>query len=84
MGRDKKTRGLAAAIRERVAELGTSLEQGSVDLGLPKNQLSRWTRGAEPLPANYEVLMDFLGVSLDELGALIVRDQLTRSGLPRL
>jgi hypothetical protein len=80
----KKTagRGLGDAIREEVARRDTTLERASTDLGLVGNALSRWNTGIEPGAEFYGVLMDFLGVSLAELGALIVVDQLKRAGLP--
>lgn len=76
-------KGLGEALRERVEKDGTTLEKASLDLGLNPNSLSRWNTGIEPGPQFYGILMDFLGVSLPELGALIVEDQLRRSGLPR-
>lgn len=74
---------LGDAIRQKVAEKDTTLERASVELGLKPNALSRWNTGVEPTPENYAVLMKFLGVNLSELGALIVEEQLRRSGLPR-
>lgn len=82
-GRAAGNEGLGDAIKARVADLGTTMDRASIDLGLSPNALSRWNTGIEPTPAYYGVLMDFLGVTLAELGALIVEDQLRRSGLPR-
>lgn len=79
----KKNRGLGDAIREEVARRGTTLERASTDMGLVGNALSRWNTGIEPGAEFYGLLMEFLGVTLAELGALIVEDQLRRSGLPR-
>lgn len=76
-------KGLGQAIREKCAAEGVGLEQMSIDLGLSRNSLSRWNNGTEPGPENYGVLMDLLGVTLEQLGALIVEDQLKKSGLPR-
>ena len=78
-----KNQGLGEAIRARVDKDGTTLERASIDLGLAPNALSRWNTGIEPTPTYYALLMDYLGVTLPELGALIVEDQLRRSGLPR-
>jgi hypothetical protein len=75
--------GLGEAIRAKITEEDTTLENAALSLGLPPNALSRWNSGTEPGPQFYGVLMGFLGVSLSELGALIVEDQLRRSGLPR-
>ena len=75
-------RGLGEAIREKVAKDGTTMAQASIDLGLTPNALSRWNTGIEPTAPYYGLLMDYLGVSLEELGALILVDQLKRSGLP--
>ena len=80
--RQKSRKGLGDAIREKVAEQGTTMERASVALGQTNNALSRWNTGIEPKAEYYELLMDFLGVSLEELGALIVVDQLRRYGLP--
>ena len=78
-----KQQGLGDAIRAKLEELGTTMDRASVDLGLSPNALSRWNTGIEPKAEYYGVLMDFLGVTLEELGALIVVDQLKRAGLPR-
>lgn len=83
MRREPKTRGLADAIRAKVSEMGMSLEPASLEWTGQRNTFQRWTTGTEPKPENYAVLMEFLGVSLEELGALIVEDQLRKSGLPR-
>lgn len=79
----KKAWGLGDAIREEVARRNTTLERASTDMGLVGNALSRWNTGIEPGAEFYGVLMDFLGVTLAELGALIVVDQLKRAGLPQ-
>ena len=79
-----RQQGLGDAIRARVAELDTTMDRASVDMGVSPNALSRWNTGIEPTPAYYEVLMEFLGVSLDELGGLIVRQQAERAGYHHL
>lgn len=76
--------GLGEAIRAKCDRLGTTMSQASMDLGLPPNAMSRWNTGVLPTPIHYQVLMDFLGVSLDQLGALIVRQQAKRVGLTDL
>ena len=76
--RRKKAKGLGDAIRERVAEQGVSLEKASRDLGLSSNLLQRWTDYIEPKADSYEVLMDYIGVRLEELGGLILVDQLRK------
>lgn len=78
-----KEQGLSDAIRAKVDELGLTMVNASIEIGQAPNALSRWHNRIEPGPQYYGVLMDFLGVSLEELGAMIVRDQLTRAGLPR-
>jgi hypothetical protein len=67
----------------KVTADGVTLERASLDLDLVPNTLSRWKKGVEPGAEFYGVLCRWLGVSLEELGALIVEDQLRRSGLPR-
>lgn len=70
-------RSLGDAIRERVGN--DTLEAHSLACGWDKNQLSRWANGGvEPSPKSYEKLQEFLGVTLDELGALIVETQRRR------
>ena len=71
-------RGLGDAIWAQVGEDEETLEGASIRLGLKPNTLWRWTRGIEPTPPFYDTLMVYLGVTLDELGALIVADQLRR------
>lgn len=83
-GKRASNRGLSDAIRERVDELGVTLAEGSVQLGLKPNALSRWNTGIEPTPLYYELLMEFLGVSLEELAVLIVREQARRAGYDHL
>ena len=71
--------GLADAIRARLDEDEETLEGASVRLGLKPNTLWRWSsKLIEPTAPFYAVLTDYLGVTLDELGALIVADQLRR------
>ena len=69
------------AIREEVAQRGESLERVSTELGLIGNTLSRWSNGIEPKAQHYPVLMEFLNVDQDELGALIIEDQIRRWGV---
>lgn len=75
--------GLGQAIRDRCAEEDIGMQPKALELGLSKNMLIRWNNGTEPGAEYYGLLMDFLGVTLEELGELILVDQLTRAGLPR-
>lgn len=74
--------GLSDAIQAKVHERGKSMVHVSVEIGLTPNALSRWNNYIEPRAEFYATLMDFLGVKLEELGALIVVDQMRRAGLP--
>jgi transcriptional regulator with XRE-family HTH domain len=74
---------LGQAIREKCAEKGLTLADASIQLGLKPNALSRWASGIEPTAPFYGTLMTFLGVTLPQLGALIVEEQIRRAGLPR-
>jgi transcriptional regulator with XRE-family HTH domain len=74
---------LGDAIRAKCKEKGLTLSDASVQLNLKPNAMSRWAGGIEPTPQFYGVLMKFLGVSLPELGALIVEEQIRRTGVPR-
>ena len=77
-----KEQGLSDAIKAKVDELGLTMVNASIGIGQAPNALSRWHNRIEPGAQYYGVLMDFLGVSLEELGATIVRDQLDPSGTP--
>lgn len=74
--------GLSDAIQAKVRDRGKSMALVSMELGLTPNALSRWNTYIEPRAEFYTTLMDFLGVKLEELGALIVVDQMRRAGLP--
>lgn len=79
MTKTKRTQqGLGEAIRARVAELGTTMDRASVELGLSPNALSRWNTKIEPKPEAYDLLMEFLGVTQEQLGGLILEDRRRR------
>lgn len=72
------SRTLAEALSERCGQIGLKPDAASLSLGLAKNAIWRWSNGTEPGPMHYAVLMEFLGVSLEELGSLIAADKLKR------
>lgn len=74
---------LGEAIKAECAKRKITLGDQSIAFGLSANTLSRWCNGVEPQPPSYGLLMKFLGVTLDQLGALIIEEQLRRSGIPR-
>lgn len=78
--RRKREKGLGEAINERVAELDSSLEYESRwVLGMSANQLYRWTQLIEPKgEESIQILIDWLGVSQQELGGLILEDRRRR------
>jgi transcriptional regulator with XRE-family HTH domain len=78
-----KYNGLGAALRGEIAKRGTTMEKASIELGLAPNAISRWNTGSQPSAEHYELLMNFLSVSLSDLARLMAEDQLTKAGLPR-
>jgi lambda repressor-like predicted transcriptional regulator len=84
MAKERKT--LSEAILEKLDELGSNKDTESIRLGLSSNTLSRWStsssKWSRPGPQNAKILMDFLGVSLEELATLILVDELERNGFP--
>lgn len=65
-------RDLGDAIRDRCRDRNITDE--SVSLGLHNNLLGRWRDGVRPTKKDHQrILAEYLGVSLDELGVLIIR-----------
>jgi integrase/recombinase XerC len=50
--------GLGDAIRAKLAQLDTTMDRASVELGLAPNALSRWNTGIEPGPQFFNWLVD--------------------------
>jgi hypothetical protein len=76
---------LPEALRTRRAELGDiGQEAASVSMGLEKNQVHRWEKGAIPDPESVPALMKFLGVSQDQLGAIILETRMRKVRIERL
>jgi transcriptional regulator with XRE-family HTH domain len=82
----KKPKSLTEAIIERLDQLGSTKDDESRKLNVSSNSLSRWStssnKWSRPGPQFYEILMEFLGVSREELGDLILVDELERNGFP--
>jgi transcriptional regulator with XRE-family HTH domain len=78
MAAGKRPKGLGDALRAEVKARGLTLDAASLEMGLSPNAFSRWCNGISPSARNFEVLMDFLGVYLEELGAMIAIDQWRR------
>lgn len=53
-------------------------------MGLEKNQVHRWEKGAIPDPESVPALMKFLGVSQDQLGAIILETRMRKVRIERL
>ena len=77
---------LPQALRARRAEIAKSRglddfgqEAASLEMGLHKNQCHRWETGTIPRPESVPVLMEFLGITQDELGAVILETQMERA-----
>ena len=67
----------------RRAELGRpglpiSQKEASLRMGLKDNQVNRWEGGVIPGAESAEPLQEFLGITQDELGALVMESTVRR------
>ena len=68
---------LSAAIRRD----DRPLAQVALLLGASRANLVQWCEDLlDPWPENYDALTEYLGIDLDELGALVIRSQIRRFG----
>ena len=79
-----KDQTLGRALRRKKAENGYTYRQLDPILGATANAINRWHEDrSRPTAEHAEALMAYLGVDIDELGALILRGEMLRAGLLR-
>ena len=69
---------LPAALRKRMADQGLSQLATAEILGTSGPNVNRWLGGAMPKPEFYEAICNFLDISLEALGGMIVRTELAK------
>ena len=73
---------IGGALRAKKAENGYTYRQLDPILGATANAINRWHEDqSRPSAVHAAALMDYLGVDIDELGALILRGEMLRAGL---
>ena len=70
---DKVT--LPRLMKTVMTERGLTQTDAARLIGTSQNNVSRWLNGTFPKAEFYEGLCKFLGVNLDQLGALIIRTE---------
>jgi len=63
-----------------IAADGRPLSEIALLLGASRANLELWCDDLlDPWPENFDVLTEFLGVDMDELGSLVIRSQVRRA-----
>ena len=73
---------LGEALLLSISERGHTNHDAAVLMGTARANVHQWTMDLiDPLPENYDTLMEYLGVDLDTLGILIIHSQIRRAEL---